>query len=79
MPERVPGEEALVDHGCIVVPNDRVGDEPPLPAGLRGAVGDVDVLDVVPVAAVPAAELLEHPPAHQQTGAAEQPVALHGL
>ena len=72
-------EEPLVDHSGVRVVDDCLRDEPALPARLRGAVGDVDVLDVVPEAGVPAADLLQHRAAHQQAGAAEQPVALDRL
>ena len=79
VPERVAAEEALVDHGGVRVPDDGLGHEPALPARLCRAVGEIDVLDVVAEAAVPAAELVEHRTAHQQAGAAEQPVALRRL
>jgi hypothetical protein len=61
------------------VPHDRVWDEPPFPADLRRPVGEVDVLDVVAIPAVPAADLHQHRAAHEQAGAAEQPVALGRL
>jgi hypothetical protein len=75
----VAAEEPFVDHGGIRVADDRLGDEPALPARVRGAVGDVDVLDVVAETGVPTADLHQHRAAHQQAGAAEQPVALHRL
>ena len=79
VPERVPVEEALVDHRRVVVVCDRGRDEPALPARLRRPVGEVDVLDVVAEAGIPAADLFQHRAAQQQTGAAEEPVALHRL
>ncbi len=78
VPERVPGEEALVDHGRVLVVHDRGRDVPALPPGLRGAVVEVDVLAVHPVAGVPAADLVEHRAAQQEEGA-EHRVCFHGL
>ncbi len=78
VPERVTREPALVDDGRVGVCDDRRGHVPPLPAGAHGAVLEVDVLDVVPVARVPPAELVEHLASLQQEGT-EHPVAPHGL
>src|SRR5581483_10834187 len=49
-----------------------------LPAGAGGPVAEVDVIDVVAEAGVPAAYLVEHRAPHEQEGA-EQPVRLDGL
>ena len=53
VPERVPREEAPVDDGRVVVRHDGVGDVPALPARLRRAVAEIDVLAVVAVARRP--------------------------
>ena len=58
--------------------DDRRGHVPALPAGLRRAVVEVDVLAVHPEARVPAADLVEHRAAQQQERA-EHPVRLHRL
>ena len=73
VPERPPGEEALVGDGLVVVDRDRLRDVPALPAGLARAVGEVDLLAVEPVALVEAAELVEQLAAEEEERA-EQPV-----
>ena len=60
-----------------VVRDARRRDVPALPAGAHRAVAEVDVLDIVAVALVPAAELVQHRAAQEQERA-EQPVRLHG-
>ncbi len=78
VPERVTREEALVDHRRVLVVDNGVGDEPALPAGLRGAVVEVDVLAVHPEARIPAADLVEHGAAEQDERA-EHRVGRDGL
>ena len=53
------GQEALVDDCRVCVRYERLGDVPALPARLRRAVAEVDVLAVVAEARVPAADLVE--------------------
>src|SRR3954464_4722264 len=78
VPERAPGEPPPVGLGLVLVPYDRAGDVPALPAGLRRAVLQVDVLAVEAERGIESAELVEHRPAQEQE-AAEHPVDLHGL
>ena len=66
------------DHLRPVVPDARRGHVPPFPARAHRAVAEVDVLDVVTVALVPAAELVEHHATHEEE-CAEQPVGLDRL
>ena len=66
VPERVSREEALVDHGRVRVRHDRVGHVPALPTGLCGAVAEIDVLAVVAKSGVPATDLVEHRPTHEE-------------
>jgi hypothetical protein len=60
------------------VGDDGVGHVPALPAGLRGAVAEVDVLAVEAEAGVEAAELVQQLPSQEQERA-EHPVRLHRL
>jgi hypothetical protein len=62
----------------VLVVDGRARDVPPVPARLRGAITQVDVLAVEAEALVEAAELLEHRATEQQE-AAEHPVGLDGL
>src|SRR5437773_7697840 len=78
VPEGPPCEETLVCHGLVMVDRHGLRDVPPLPAGLAGAVGEVDLLAVEVVALVEAAELLEQLAAEEEEGA-EQPVGLDRL
>src|SRR5262249_2875176 len=78
VPQRPAGEEAHVRLPPPPVVDDGGRDIPALPACLRCAVADVDVLTVEPEARVEAAELLEHP-APEQEETAEQPVGAHRL
>ena len=78
VPERAPREEAPVGHGRVVVRDDGGRHVPALPARVRGAVAEVDVLAVEAEARVEAAELVEHRAAQEQEGA-EHPVGLDRL
>src|SRR5580765_5702845 len=77
VPEGPAREEPAVGHPLPFVVNDRIGDVPALPAGLRGAVAEVDVLAVEAEAGVEPADLSQHR-ATQEHEAAEHPVGLHG-
>src|SRR5439155_26054074 len=65
--------EPAVGDSLVVVDRDCLRDVPALPTGLAGAVGEVDLLDVEPVALVEAAKLLEHL-ASEEEESAEQPI-----
>ena len=63
---------------AYVVRHDCLRHVPALPARLRRAVAEVDVLAVVAVPGVPAADLVEHRAAHEQERT-EHPVRRNGL
>src|SRR6266511_4756770 len=71
-------EEAAVDDGSVIVRDDGCGNVPALPAGVRSAIGEVDVLAVHAEARVEAAELVEHL-ASKEEKRAEQPVGFDRL
>ena len=78
VPDGVAGEEPAVDHGRVLVVHDRGGHVPALPARLRGAVVQVDVLAVHAEAGVEAADLVEHR-APEEEERREHRVRLRGL
>jgi hypothetical protein len=78
MPHRVAREEPPIDHLGPIVVDHCCRDVPPLPAGARGPIAEVDVLDVVAICGIPASQLVEHGSAHEQEGT-EQPVGPDGL
>src|SRR6188472_162360 len=59
VPDRPPRQPALVGLGLVLVPHDRRGNVPALPAGEHRPVLQVDVLAVEAEALVEAPELLE--------------------
>src|ERR1044072_5149949 len=78
VPERPSRQETAIRLALPLVAHPRGRDVPALPASLRGAVAEVDVLAVEAEAGVEAAQLVEHRAA-QQDEAAEEPVRLRGL
>src|SRR6266540_6753032 len=66
MPEVPTREEVLVDHRLVLVVDDGARHPPPFPAGLHGAVAEIDVLHIELVPRVPASDLLEHRATHEQ-------------
>src|ERR1051326_4741520 len=78
VPEGPAREETPVGLALPLVADDRRRDVPALPARLRGAIAEIDVLAVQREAGVEAAELVEHRAAEAEE-AAEQPVGLHRL
>src|SRR4051794_9990371 len=78
VPERPPRGEAAIDDGRVVVLHARARHVPALPARLRGAVAEVDVLAVHAEARVEAADRVEQLAAQEQERA-EQPIGFDGL
>src|SRR5919202_6474441 len=75
VPPGAPREETAVGLALPLVPHARLGDEPPLPTRLRGAIAEVDVLAVEAEALVEATEFVEHLAAQEQERA-HHPVGL---